>query len=44
MSAMASGHDDVHVLHNWLGHLSEHGMKVLQDTKPIPMFENSFFE
>ena len=44
MSAMASGHDDVHVLHSWLCHLSEHGMKVLQDRKLILLFENSSLE
>ncbi|XP_039125301.1 G-type lectin S-receptor-like serine/threonine-protein kinase LECRK1 [Dioscorea cayenensis subsp. rotundata] len=40
----ASEHDDVYVWHSRLGHLSEHGMNVLEDKKLIPLFENSSLE
>ena len=42
--ATASEHADMQVWHNRLGHLSERGMKVLQNENFIPSFDCSSLE
>ncbi|KAJ4744606.1 Gag-Pol polyprotein [Rhynchospora pubera] len=42
--AMASEHGDMHMWHNRLCHLSERGMKVLQNENYIPSFDCSSLE
>jgi hypothetical protein len=42
--ATASEHADMQAWHNRLGHLSEKGMKVLQNKKIIPSFDCSSLE